>query len=54
MKIKLETKTIAAAAESARMSQEEFVARIRTLSVGRKVCAHFLKTEGRYSIFICT
>ena len=51
--IRIKTKTINAAAESAGMTVENFVSTMRSISLGRKVCAHFLKHEGDFSIFIC-
>ena len=52
--IKIKTSIINAAAESAGMTAEDFVSKIRSLSVGREVCAHFKKNDGAYSVFICT
>jgi len=51
--IRLKTDTINDAANEAGMSTEKFVSMIRSVSCGRKVCAHFIKFEGAYSIFVC-
>ena len=51
--IKLKTKEINAAAQEAGMSAENFVAMIRSISRGRRVCAHFKGIEGAYSVFEC-
>lgn len=51
--IRIETKTINAAAKSAGMTAENFVSTIRSISLGRKVCAHFLKNDGAFSVFVC-
>ena len=51
--IRLRTKIIEAAAKSANLTPEEFVAEIRSISSGRRVCAHLLRIEGEYSFFSC-
>lgn len=51
--IRILTSTINDAAIAAGMSTENFVSRMRTISLGRKVCAHFQKFDGKYSVFIC-
>lgn len=49
--IKLDTKTLSVAAYKAGTTMEEFVSQIRSLSLGRKVCAHFLYVEGDKAFF---
>jgi hypothetical protein len=49
--IKLNTKTLSVAAYKAGTTMEEFVSQIRSLSLGRKVCAHFLYVEGDSAFF---
>ena len=49
--IKIETSIIEAAAKKAKTTPEKFVASICSISAGREVCAHFLKTEGEFSVF---
>lgn len=49
--IKLETKVLEAAAKSAGVSPEKFVSEARSISSGRKVCAHFIKCDSVYSFF---
>lgn len=51
--IKIKTRTINLAAIAAGMSAEDFVGEMRSISLGRKVCAHFVKAEGKYSFFTC-
>lgn len=51
--IRILTATINTAADSAGMTPENFVSRMRSISLGHKVCAHFQKFDGAYSIFIC-
>ena len=51
--IKIETSTINAAAESAGMTAEKFVSEMRSISLGRKVCAHLQKVDGAFSVFVC-
>jgi len=51
--IKLKTTTINDAAKEAGMTTENFVGMIRSVSLGRKVCAHFKGFEGAYSVFVC-
>ena len=40
-----------AAAKKAKTTPEKFVESICSISAGREVCAHFLRTEGAYSVF---
>jgi hypothetical protein len=49
--IKLKTSTIAAAAKAAGVPAAKFVAEIRSISLGREMCAHFEREEGEMSIF---
>lgn len=49
--VKLNVNTLIIAARKAGTSMEEFVSQIRSLSLGRKVCAHFLRTENDVAIF---
>lgn len=49
--IKLDANTLATAASKAGTSMEEFVSQIRSLSLGRRVCAHFLYTEDNKAVF---
>ena len=51
--IKINTRTINCAAREAGMSAEDFVGEMRSISLGRRVCAHFEGTEGKYSFFTC-
>ena len=51
--IRIKTSVINAAAESAGMTAENFIGKMRSLSLGREVCAHFQKTEGDTSVFVC-
>ena len=51
--LKLKTTDLAEAAASAGTTPEKFVSDIRSKSLGRRVCAHFVKTSGAYSIFQC-
>ena len=50
--IRIETHIVNAAAEADGITAEEFVSRIRSLSIGRKVCAHFKGFDGLYSVFV--
>ena len=49
--IRIETSIITAAAKKAKTTPEKFVESICSISAGREVCAHFLRTEGAYSVF---
>lgn len=51
--IRIDTNTINRAAKEAGMSAENFVSRIRSISLGRKVCAHFIEHRNGNSIFSC-
>jgi len=51
--IKLKTSDLSKAAEAAGTSPEKFVSDIRSKSLGREVCAHLLRKEGAYSVFLC-
>ena len=51
--IKIKTSVVNAAARESGMTAAEFVSKIRSLSLGRKVCAHLERIEGEYSLFIC-
>lgn len=50
-KIRINTRTVNAAAAERGCKPEEYIARLRSISCGRKVCAHFVRTEGKDSIF---
>ena len=49
--LKLDAHTLAVAASKAGTSMEEFVSQIRSISLGRRVCAHFLYTEDTKAVF---
>ena len=49
--IKVKTLLIEQAAKIAKTTPEKFVGDSRSVSCGRKVCAHFTKKEGDYSFF---
>ena len=49
-KVSIDTKAVNAAAERG-CTPEEYVARLRSISCGRKVCAHFERRAGRKSVF---
>ena len=51
--ITLKTSEIAKAAASAGTTPEKFVSVIRSKSLGRRVCAHLIKTIGSCSVFKC-
>ena len=51
--IKIKTEIITRAAESCGLTPEGYVSRMRSISLGRKVCAHFKRTEGSFSVFVC-
>lgn len=51
--ITIKTSTINSAAESAGMTAEKFISTMRSISLGRKVCAHLVRVEGLYSVFVC-
>lgn len=51
--IRIKTSLITAVAKRAGLTPEEYISESRTICCGRKVCAHFLRTEGEYSIFSC-
>lgn len=51
--IKLDTDTINTAAKKAGVTPEKFVSMVRSISCGRTVCAHFERTEGTKSVFVC-
>ena len=51
--IKIETATINKAAAECGTTPEGYVSAMRSLSLGRKVCAHFKRTEGPMSVFVC-
>ena len=53
-RIKLRTDLIEAVANRAGQTVEEYVSTSRSISLGRKVCAHFAGKEGAYSVFLCT
>lgn len=50
-RISIDTKAVNAAAAERGCTPEEYVARLRSISLGRKVCAHLERTSGRKSIF---
>lgn len=49
--IKIKTSVIERAAEIAKTTPEKFISESRSVSCGRKVCAHFERIEGDFSIF---
>ena len=49
--IKLKTSMIEEVASRENTTPEKFVSSICAISSGRRVCAHFLRYEGEYSIF---
>lgn len=49
--IKLKTSMIEEVARRDGSSPEDYVSSICSVSLGRKVCAHFLRHEGEYSVF---
>lgn len=49
--IKLKTSMIDEVARREGSTPEEYVSSICSVSLGRKVCAHFLRHEGEYSVF---
>ena len=51
--IKIDTETINKAAAECGTTPEGYISEIRSLSLGRKVCAHFKRIEGAMSIFVC-
>ena len=51
--IKIKTALIESVAERAGQTAEEYVSHSRSISCGRKVCAHFKGRRGDYSIFSC-
>ena len=51
--IRIETVLIENAAREAGMTPEKFVSRIRSISLGREVCAHLVRVDGPESIFVC-
>jgi hypothetical protein len=51
--IRIRTSLIAAVAKRAGQTPEEYISESRSICCGRKVCAHFLRTEGDYSVFSC-
>lgn len=53
-KIRIKTSVINSAAKSSGMTAENFVGKMRSLSLGREVCAHFEKFDGEFSVFICS
>ena len=50
-KVSIDTKTVNAAAAERGFTPEEYVARLRSISCGRKVCAHLERKAGRKSVF---
>jgi hypothetical protein len=51
--IRIETVLIENAAREAGMTPEKFVSRIRSISLGREVCAHLVRIDGPESIYVC-
>lgn len=52
--IRIKTAIVNAAARESGMSAVEFVSKIRSISLGREVCAHLARVEGEYSVFVCS
>ena len=54
MIIKINTQTVNSAAKSRGFTPEEYIARLATISSGRKMCAHFkgVEAKGSVSIFL--
>jgi len=52
-RIKLRTDLIEAVASRAGQTVEEYVSTSRSISLGRRVCAHLESKEGAYTIFLC-
>lgn len=51
--IRIKTVIVNAAASVDGITAAEYVGRIRSISLGRKVCAHLKETDGEYSVFVC-
>ena len=51
MFIKLPTALLAKAAKATGTTPEKFIAKSRSIALGRRVCAHLEKIEGRFSVF---
>ena len=51
--IRIKTAIVNAAAGEDGITAVEFVSRIRSISLGREVCAHFKGVEGDFSVFVC-
>lgn len=51
MFIKLPTALLAKAAKASGTTPEKFIAKSRSIALGRRVCAHLEKIEGRFSFF---
>lgn len=51
--IRIKTEMINKAARDAGMTPEKFIGRMRSISLGRAVCAHYSRTEGPVSVFVC-
>ena len=51
--IRIKSAIVNAAAVADGITASEFVSRIRSISLGREVCAHFSGVEGDYSVFVC-
>lgn len=52
-RITIDRTTIESAAKSAGMTPEKFVGTMRSISLGRRVCAHLLKVTGSSMTFVC-
>lgn len=50
--IRIKTRLINSVAARAGQSPEEYIAHSRSISRGRKVCAHFKAHQGQYSVFL--
>ena len=51
--IRIKSAIVNAAAIADGITAVEFVSRIRSISLGREVCAHFKGVEGDFSVFVC-
>ncbi len=52
--LKIKKSTIIAASKAAKLTPENFVSRIRSISLGRRVCAHLIsETPDGYMVFRC-
>lgn len=51
--IRIKTSIVNKAAADLGITPEKFVSKMRSLSLGREVCAHLTKTQGAFSVFSC-